>query len=651
MYQVFCDDELIYNPSIDALKIKSPKVNLEVNKVGSFEFQIYPNHPFYEDLKKLKSIIKVYQDGYLLFRGRIIDDSVGFHNEKQVTCEGELAFLLDSIQRPYSYTGDIPAFFAQIISNHNSQVDAEHQFKVGNITVVDSNGYVNRSDTTYQNTFNALTSKLIDTHGGYLWVRHESDGNYLDYLSDFTALSNQPVEFGKNLLDLSRRVKGADIATAIIPLGAKLENTENRVTIASVNGGVDYVYSQDAVNLYGWIFRTQSWDDVTLPANLLTKANEYLTSTINLSTEIELSAVDLSALNTNFSSFHLGTYVPVKTTPHGIDQNFLVNKLSIDLANPQSNKLILGTTLSSFTEQNISASKNTQTLVSNLDASQTEAKSALVNLTEQTTTTAEHLQGEITNLQSADVQINANISTLQTEVAPLTYNGVAHNTIYRGKSLGSAVTAKQYAAISAGTFEDLYIGDYWTIGGVNYRIAAFDYYWNCGDTAVPPHHAVIVPEKNLYKAVMNTSGTTPGGYVGSQMYTTNLEQAKTTIKGAFSGHVVNHRIYLVNGVANGCSSGGAWFDSEVDLMNEQMVYGSGIFSPTSTGSSTPANYRVETNQLPLFAMNPAMLHTRENYWLRDVINLYSFAFVIWTGYAGYIGANGNNGVRPSFCIS
>ena len=434
MYQVFCDDELIYNPSIDALKIKSPKVNLEVNKAGSFEFKIYPNHPFYDDLKKLKSIIKVYQDGYLLFRGRIIDDSVGFHNEKQVTCEGELAFLLDSIQRPYSYTGDIPAFFAQLLAKHNSQVDASHQFKVGNITVVDPNSYVNRSDTTYQNTFNAITTKLIDTHGGYLWVRHEPDGNYLNYLSDFTALSNQPVEFGKNLLDLSRRVKGADIATAIIPLGAKLEGSENRVTIASVNSGVDYVYSQDAVNLYGWIFRTQSWDDVTEPANLLTKANAYLASTINLSTEIELSAVDLSALNTNFSSFHLGTYVPVKATPHGIDQNFLVNKLSIDLANPQSNKLVLGTTFSSFTEQNISASKNAQTLVSNLGASQTEANSALVNLTEQTTTTTEHLQGEIGALQTVTAKHDTNFASAF-DTSKATYKTgmycIYNNTLYK----------------------------------------------------------------------------------------------------------------------------------------------------------------------------------------------------------------------------
>lgn len=244
------------------------------------------------------------------------------------------------------------------------------------------------------------------------------------------------------------------------------------------------------------------------------------------------------------------------------------------------------------------------------------------------------------------------VTGFEGQLAPLIYNGAAaHNAIYRGKNLGTTVTAAQYAAISAGTFEDLYIGDYWTIGGINYRIAAFDYYWNCGDNAIPPHHAVIVPEKNLYNAVMNTTDTTTGGYVGSQMYTTNLAQAKTTIKAAFVGHVVNHRIYLVNAVANGYSSGGAWVDSEVDLMNEQMVYGSGIFSPVSTGSAVPANYRVEKNQLPLFAMNPAMLNTRENYWLRDVITASYFAYVAGNGLAACASASASRGVRPAFCIS
>lgn len=250
---------------------------------------------------------------------------------------------------------------------------------------------------------------------------------------------------------------------------------------------------------------------------------------------------------------------------------------------------------------------------------------------------------DATNVQDAINEVNAEKQDKIT--------GVAHNAIYRGKHLGTFVTAEQYAAISAGTFEDLYIGDYWTIGGVNYRIAAFDYYWNCGDNAIPPHHAVIVPEKNLYNAVMNTTNITTGGYIGSQMYTTNLEQAKTTIKAAFSGHVVNHRIYLINAVANGYSSGGAWVDSEVDLMNEQMVYGNGIISPVSTGSAVPANHRVEKNQLPLFAMNPAMLNTRESYWLRDVITTSFFANVYTSGDASYSGASNSFGVRPAFCIS
>lgn len=250
----------------------------------------------------------------------------------------------------------------------------------------------------------------------------------------------------------------------------------------------------------------------------------------------------------------------------------------------------------------------------------------------------------------------------ETKIAPLLFNNAgAHNAIYRGKSLGSTVTTAQYAAIKAGTFDDLYIGDYWTIGGVNYRIAAFDYYLNSGDTNCTTHHVVIVPDTCLYNAQMhNTSSggyeggaanTTTGGYVGSDMYKSNLEQAKTTIKSAFSGHVLKHRIYLTNAVANGRASGGAWCDSEVDLMCEQMVYGSGIFSPVSDGSNVPANYRVEKSQLPLFQHEPSRICNRNNWWLRDVITASHFAHVNGTGNATYDAASNSCGVRPAFCIS
>ena len=250
----------------------------------------------------------------------------------------------------------------------------------------------------------------------------------------------------------------------------------------------------------------------------------------------------------------------------------------------------------------------------------------------------------------------------EAKIAPLLFNNAgAHNAIYRGKSLGSTVTTAQYAAIKAGTFDDLYIGDYWTIGGVNYRIAAFDYYLNSGDTSCTTHHVVIVPDTCLYNAQMhNTSSggyeggaanTTAGGYVGSDMYKSNLEQAKTTIKSAFSGHVLKHRIYLTNAVANGRASGGAWCDSEVDLMCEQMVYGSGIFSPVSDGSNVPTNYRVEKSQLPLFQHEPSRICNRNNWWLRDVITASFFAFVSDTGNADYYYASNSIGVRPAFCIS
>lgn len=250
----------------------------------------------------------------------------------------------------------------------------------------------------------------------------------------------------------------------------------------------------------------------------------------------------------------------------------------------------------------------------------------------------------------------------EAKIAPLLFNNAgAHNAIYRGKSLGSTVTTAQYAAIKAGTFDDLYIGDYWTIGGVNYRIAAFDYYLNSGDTNCTTHHVVIVPDTRLYNAQMhNTSSggwesgaanTTAGGYVGSDMYKSNLEQAKTTIKSAFSGHVLKHRIYLTNAVANGRASGGAWCDSEVDLMCEQMVYGSGIFSPVSDGSNVPTNYRVEKSQLPLFQHEPSRICNRATWWLRDVITASNFADVGDGGDAYYGDASNSIGVRPAFCIS
>lgn len=241
---------------------------------------------------------------------------------------------------------------------------------------------------------------------------------------------------------------------------------------------------------------------------------------------------------------------------------------------------------------------------------------------------------------------------VNTILAQLTYdNAGAHNSIYRGKNLGTTVTEEQWEAISSGTFTDLYIGDYWVIGGVNWRIAAFDYYLNCGDTSFTKHHAVIVPDTCLYSAQMNTTNVTTGAYKGSAMYTANLTQAKSTINSAFgSSHVLSHRIYLSNATSNGRASAGEWTDSTVDLMCEHMVYGSGIFSPVSDGSNVPNNYRVEKGQLPLFALEPSRICNRDTWWLRDVITAAYFAGVGDGGDAYYYNASLSRGVRPAFCI-
>lgn len=224
----------------------------------------------------------------------------------------------------------------------------------------------------------------------------------------------------------------------------------------------------------------------------------------------------------------------------------------------------------------------------------------------------------------------------------------AHNCIYRGKNLGTSVTAEQYAAISSGKFTDLYIGDYWVIKGVTYRIAAFDYYYNCGDTNFTKHHVVIVPDTSLYKAQMNTSNVTTGGYTGSAMYKSNLAQAKTTIKAAFgSAHVLTKRELLTNAVNGNTPSGWAWFDSDVELMNEVQAYGS-----VAWGAHDGNGYNVASGdgQFPLFMFDRTKLHNREDYWLRDVASATHFSDVYAVGFADAVYASNSYGVRPAFCI-
>lgn len=223
--------------------------------------------------------------------------------------------------------------------------------------------------------------------------------------------------------------------------------------------------------------------------------------------------------------------------------------------------------------------------------------------------------------------------------------------LFRGKNLGTALTAVQKAAIKDGSFKGMFLGDYWSIGGRIWRIVDMDYWYNCGDTAFTSHHLVIMPDEALYNAQMNTTNVTTGGYVGSAMYKSNLANAKTIVNAAFQGSVLTHREYLCNAVANGRPSGGAWFDSSIELPNEPMMYGHPHFSPTSDGSTVPNIYTISKTQLALFMVCPRFIVNRSyNQWLRDVVSSADFALVYNHGATTYYGALHSSGVRPVFPV-
>lgn len=360
MYKIFADDKLIYDSTLEDYKIGKGLVTLETNKSGSFTFSVYPDHFYYDKFVKLKTVIIVYKSNKIVFRGRILNDVTDYFNNKVITCEGELGFLQDSIIRPFEFIGTPEELFTKFIQEHNSQVDDFKKFKIGNVTVTDPNNSIARSNIDYESAMSNLNSRLIeDSLGGYFYITHGEDGSdvipTINYLADFTKVSSQKIKFGENLTDYTKTVKAEDIATAIIPLGHEVddgnENTENKkLTIASVNNGKDYVYSESGVNLYGWIFKTVPWDDVTDATNLKRKAEEYLESRVNQNITIELKAIDLNLIDPDIESFSVCDYIQVISEPHNFDSTLLCNIQTLDLLKPENDSFILGYTYSTFTE-------------------------------------------------------------------------------------------------------------------------------------------------------------------------------------------------------------------------------------------------------------------------------------------------------------
>ena len=372
MYRVYCNDSPLYDLKDEDLVLISPTVKIGENTAGSFEFSILPKHPHYEEVNELTSVITAYDGDEEIFCGRVVEITKDLYNRKKVICEGELAYFNDSIQRPAKYQGlTVRGYLETLVNIHNQQVKnqgIDKTFKVGAVTVQDNNDYVYKY-TNWESTLEVIKTDLLETYGGYLRIRKENGVKYLDYLADYPNTNTQVIEFGSNLLDFTHDMVASDIVTAVIPLGARLEDVteveglDAYLTIKDVNGGVDYVYSQEAVKSYGWIFKTVKWDDVHVADNLLRKGKEYLSDIQFAQITLTVSAVDLHMLHVDMERIKVLDEIRVTSSPNGLDRFFPVSEMTIYLDKPSNNKLTLGTSysknsLSTKTESNMTSIKN-----------------------------------------------------------------------------------------------------------------------------------------------------------------------------------------------------------------------------------------------------------------------------------------------------
>ena len=352
MYKIFADNTLIYDDNIEDYKINKGTIGLELNKSGSFSFSLYPEHFFYDQFIKMKTVIKVYKSNKIIFRGRVLNDDVDYWNNKTLTCEGEFGFFQDSIIRPFEFNGTPREFLNKIIAEHNSQVGEAKRFKLGRVTVTDPIGVDNAS---YDTAHAILTKRLLEGSGAYLFITHENNGledmPTLNLLKDFETVSTQPIEFGVNLKQYTKKSTSSDIKTAIIPLGAEDEDTKEKLNITSVNNGKDYIYDYSGVNRYDWIFDVVEYPDITDAQTLKTTAENDLKNLINSNITIELTAIDLHLLDRSIESYKLGDYIPARSKPHNFNEVMLCSKQTIDLLKPENDTVTLGHTYSNFTEK------------------------------------------------------------------------------------------------------------------------------------------------------------------------------------------------------------------------------------------------------------------------------------------------------------
>ena len=384
MYKIICDNThtnlgigkyILHDPRpINDLKLIKPRCKREINKTGSLTFQILPTHPYYHEIYKLESEILLYQDDKLLFCGRVLNDEVDFNNIKSVECEGELSYLLDVVDSHfYDYSGTfddtsginvVEGCLQQIIYKYNVEKDylySDKELVVGNITVTAPNNYL-KFATNFESCLEIINKQFLDNYGGYLFIRHEDDKRYIDYVTvNELNVCNQTLEFGKNIIDMSKYIKGEDIYTCLIPLGEMIksttgssgENIESRLELdfpsATEVGEEDddfmgkdnYIYDPYYVIRYGRIWKAIKWDDVSDTDTLLNLAVNELRNLRNPTLNIEINAVDLHLLNADIDAINVGDKIRCISKPHNIDEWLIVKAMTIDIDYPENTTIEL----------------------------------------------------------------------------------------------------------------------------------------------------------------------------------------------------------------------------------------------------------------------------------------------------------------------
>lgn len=343
MYTIKVDGQVLYAPALseEYSMVLSPKLELEVNRAGSLTFILPHGHAMRESIQTMKSIITVERDGEEVFRGRVTEEAIDLYDHAEYYCEGELSFLLDSMQRPNVYDCTAEEFFRTLISNHNAQVDSENRFTVGLVTAVDDSDTMDYEQSSYHSTSGEIGNELLNRFGGFLAVRKVGNTRYLDYLESLEEVTDQKIEFSVNMLDLQHRLEAKDIFTVLIPLGRSADSPD-LVTIADVNGGSDYIENTSLVNRYGRIVKAHTWDDISDPNELKDAGWEELNKSAIADT-LTLTALDMQLLGVDTEKLWVGHKITIVSKEHGISRTEPCMKMTVDMENPENNQYVFGT--------------------------------------------------------------------------------------------------------------------------------------------------------------------------------------------------------------------------------------------------------------------------------------------------------------------